>query len=1218
MPLDANASYNMSAFVARARKYYVVQFVGGGVNEGDYATWVSLEYVQRHPGTECDKARNRTEFSVTNQWTNRVDGPWDGVVPDHGGVVEKKEEPPGSGRFSFVSDLVLINEGKDTLNPEAELDEHEPLGTYLLCLARLDAIDPGGTIVDSVEDALEGRRRLAHESLSIRFFSNVFIVVHQSPPATPPPSRPPSWPPPSPMPPLPPPPSPQSPPPPPPSPQPPPKEPPSLPRLVVPPPARISVSLPSPPPPPIPPPALPPPLQPPSPSPPEPSPPEPTAYCRTGSAASTVVGVSAAAAVALSATTSAASFGSALFAAATGQVASAARTNNAALLAGTMSVIMGAQRFAASASLPANVSTGYRGALSALDWSFGSPHTDSNCSAGTLSPLPPPPAQFPPPILAWPPSAPPPPPPPPGVLRSLSNCESLSWTMLALAIAMGVVGALQAAVHAAWRRRLKRRHQYHRFLPYPSAFVFPGLLLVVTSVLLTGIVQNAVTVLASGEANAACGGAGRWCMCKVLAAIALAIAAAYILLTVVVLSLFNYKYRAVTWQPIKPSRKPSNVEDPLFRLLSNIRARICSCRLNEERVVLDRHRGEFTRPPKETTESERTERLLARPLALVRSNASDTLDAYGYSMMARAGGSTGASTSFELSVIIAQLLVAMLNGLSAGLQPTAGSDWAIVLLVGILSVQSVVSLWILCRSSSADRLMTGLVGSQFALEAGQTTLLLIHTYSSSRRGSLEKASFALALSSLFLPIAQLVYDAVVVQIAKGMRGDCSFRACFDSCANLLCFIPRAVLVMLGLNVSGGVDSLAETAGDKLQKLKERNREYSTARRAGEGCGPTASPNAKKPTGKVTLTRTTSEAGSLVAPSPRPSLSTTASISSSFVSRRAATRVSRAKKANSVIAAAAAGPQRVPSEAGSLVAPSPRPSLSTTASNSSVIISEGEYDHILSRRAAGRVGRARQANAAAAAWRSSQGEAQSMSSSVRSDASELRPMDHKEATTPDGEHANEEWWLSDVSLSGEMTLATVRWRLSARQAHAERATSIDAHAASSMICMEGSSTIAEPEAADDGWWLSTDTKLATERWLASARMRAVQAASVDAHGTSAAASVEASSTIAEPEAADDGWWLSTDTKLATERWLVSARMRAVQAASVDAHSAKELWTNSRENSPENKGQDTSSCDWISDAEISMVPRSEPPADDSSRPGFKWLEQQVAEDNKEIRI
>ena len=61
--------------------------VGSGVNAGDFAAWISLDYANHHQGTECDEARNRTLFSITNKFSNPVDGEWDGTLPDHGGLV---------------------------------------------------------------------------------------------------------------------------------------------------------------------------------------------------------------------------------------------------------------------------------------------------------------------------------------------------------------------------------------------------------------------------------------------------------------------------------------------------------------------------------------------------------------------------------------------------------------------------------------------------------------------------------------------------------------------------------------------------------------------------------------------------------------------------------------------------------------------------------------------------------------------------------------------------------------------------------------------------------------------------------------------------------------------------------------------------------------------------------------------------------------------------
>ena len=168
----------------------MVQFAGSSVHEGDYATWISLEYVRQHPGTECDEARNTTVFSITNQWANSIDGDWDGTVADHGGKVQAREEPPGSGKYSLLSDLVLINEGEDTSQPfGTDLSQHQPAGTYLLCLSSIHNMTDA-EVDGPVEDAIEGeemRRRLAASSaVATRFYANVYLVVHQSPPTAPP------------------------------------------------------------------------------------------------------------------------------------------------------------------------------------------------------------------------------------------------------------------------------------------------------------------------------------------------------------------------------------------------------------------------------------------------------------------------------------------------------------------------------------------------------------------------------------------------------------------------------------------------------------------------------------------------------------------------------------------------------------------------------------------------------------------------------------------------------------------------------------------------------------------------------------------------------------------------------------------------------------------------------------------------------------------------
>ena len=235
-----------------------------------------------------------------------------------------------------------------------------------------------------------------------------------------------------------------------------------------------------------------------------------------------------------------------------------------------------------------------------------------------------------------------------------------------------------------------------------------------------------------------------------------------------------------------------------------------------------REKGRFKRLDAEIVEPDRTRRLLARPCTLVHSKASDMLDAYGFSLLARSGGSRAAVAWFEVNIMFGQLLVALLNGLGTGLNLEAGSLGASAQVLSIVAVQAYVSLWVFQMGPSADRLQTTLVGTQFALEAGQSSPMLAYTFLLHRE--LERASFVLAVSSLAAPIVLLLYDACIVTLYKFVhRG--SFKRmelARDSCATLVCFLPRFIMVMVGVEAAKE-GAFAENAGEDLQKIKERQK-----------------------------------------------------------------------------------------------------------------------------------------------------------------------------------------------------------------------------------------------------------------------------------------------------------------------------------------------------------------------------------------------------------
>lgn len=247
----------------------------------------------------------------------------------------------------------------------------------------------------------------------------------------------------------------------------------------------------------------------------------------------------------------------------------------------------------------------------------------------------------------------------------------------------------------------------------PSLFVFPGLLMVGVSIFLTGLVSKSVSLLVSD-------GSECWqcdLKCKAFAALVFVICILYEALSFAALLSFNLKFRVATWKAaaLTPVDDPTKVADPLCRLLAKIQFR-----LTGKFSGWGRSRGKFVKPKEWTQEPKRTERLLSHPLTFHKGNAADTLDAYGFALMARAGGHHRYATSLEFTVLGAQLVISVLNSIGKSLEP--GSKAAIAQISVVLSVQAAHSLWVLVTKPSMDRIVNSLVGIQFLLEALQASL----------------------------------------------------------------------------------------------------------------------------------------------------------------------------------------------------------------------------------------------------------------------------------------------------------------------------------------------------------------------------------------------------------------------------------------------------------------------------------------------------------------
>ena len=534
--------------------------------------------------------------------------------------------------------------------------------------------------------------------------------------------------------------------------------------------------------------------------------------CEGGPVVSAVVGVSAATALTAAAALSASSFTTSL------SVASLQATANPKGATSTaMSIMMGAQRYASSSGLLSNASASYKGAVAATSWAYGDfDDREPVCCKETCK------------VEVE-------------EVRALFICDSLKRIMLGMLIALIIVAVLHAVVHMLWRRTVNRRWYQLRkwrmvglrsapFVPFPSIFVFPGLYLMVMSAFLAGMAGRAITVLLHVDCQAAsCLG------CRLHAWAAILIILLYTSIIFVMLCQFNSHHRAVAWQP---SKEHSTTQE----LFECCRFMCCVPRPHAPHVnpsggpskldtvgpkrvpPIDRALGHFVRPEADISEPGRTERLLATPMRIRPNLTGDFLDAYGYALLLRSGGMSGRAASFEVTVLVTQLAVALLNGCGAGLQLTPGATPAVVLRSTVFSVQVCAALVVSLVSTSADPLQSMTLAVQFSLEGCQTLLLMLHELNPAM--GLEQASMLCAIGALLAPIVLQAYDTFLVASQVGTEGF-SLRRLLLYITNLLTLVPRLVMRLLGIQIAehsalDGIDEITEHAGTDMVKVVEHH------------------------------------------------------------------------------------------------------------------------------------------------------------------------------------------------------------------------------------------------------------------------------------------------------------------------------------------------------------------------------------------------------------
>jgi hypothetical protein len=283
-------------------------------------------------------------------------------------------------------------------------------------------------------------------------------------------------------------------------------------------------------------------------------------------------------------------------------------------------------------------------------------------------------------------------------------------------------------------RSARAAERQPRFRPFPSLLVFPNLISLVIVFFLTGLVDRAVALLAADHVSTnVCGMRCTWPAYAVLGSVL-----TFLALSLAALCHYNVRHRAHSWTPAELPSAANDVEDPVYRWLSKLRA-LCGAR------VIDRDMGAFERPDGEGDEPARTERILRRPIMCLRPTAADATDALTLAWLAKARGHSMLVLCYSYVLVVGQLLLAALAGAAAAIEP--GTSLATAQLTAMMGLQLALAAYCLCVVPASDRVESLIVGLQFGVEGTSTGLTLYAMEP-------EALVFQLALVAMGLPILQ--------------------------------------------------------------------------------------------------------------------------------------------------------------------------------------------------------------------------------------------------------------------------------------------------------------------------------------------------------------------------------------------------------------------------------------------------------------------------------
>ena len=190
------------------------------------------------------------------------------------------------------------------------------------------------------------------------------------------------------------------------------------------------------------------------------------------------------------------------------------------------------------------------------------------------------------------------------------------------------------------------------FRPFPSLLRWPTAPCFASICCMSALLQGAATILVAHKA------APRRAI--IAAAVGAAFVLGMLLLLWTQLVVFARRHARLMWVPEIAPTTPKEVQDPALRLVSTLRRRVWGRLSSQSEPIpaLHREKGAFAklgRQEHESTEPERTERILATPLTLFPPYSVDAYESVAVTVLYKSRGDRRHAMAYHLGRLSAQV-----------------------------------------------------------------------------------------------------------------------------------------------------------------------------------------------------------------------------------------------------------------------------------------------------------------------------------------------------------------------------------------------------------------------------------------------------------------------------------------------------------------------------------------------------------------------------------